>query len=59
MPNVRFSAEARKYLVALVGIAALVALDYFKINIPGVPDIVRNILVGLFVSEGVYQASNQ
>lgn len=55
---IRFSAQARKYVVAIVGIAGLIALRHFQIEIPGVPDLVRDAIAGVLVAEGVYQAKN-
>jgi hypothetical protein len=54
----RFSARARKYMVALGGIALLIGLRYLDIEIPGLPEAVRDTLVGLAAAEGVYQVSN-
>lgn len=54
----RFSARARKYWFAFGGIGLLIGLRYFEIDIPGFPDIVRDMIVGLAAAEGVYQASN-
>jgi xanthosine utilization system XapX-like protein len=55
----RFSARARKYLMALGGIGMLVGLRYLEVEIPGLPQWVMEVLVGLAVSEGVYQAPNR
>lgn len=55
----RFSARARKYWFAVGGIALLVGLRYYDIEIPGFPDVMRDILIGLAASEGVYQAANR
>jgi hypothetical protein len=54
----RFSARARKYMVALGGIALLIGLRYLDVEIPGLPEAVRDTLVGLAAAEGVYQVSN-
>ena len=54
----RFSAQARKYMVALGGIGLLVGLRYLEIDIPGLPEAVRDTLLGLAAAEGVYQVSN-
>jgi xanthosine utilization system XapX-like protein len=54
----RFSARARKYLMALGGIGMLVGLRYLEVEIPGLPQWVMEVLVGLAVSEGVYQTPN-
>jgi xanthosine utilization system XapX-like protein len=54
----RFSARARKYIVALGGMGLLVGLHYLEVEIPGLPEWVMDVLIGLAVSEGVYQAPN-
>jgi hypothetical protein len=54
----RFSARARKYLVAVGGIGMLVGLHWLEVEIPGLPQWVMEVLVGLAVSEGVYRAPN-
>jgi xanthosine utilization system XapX-like protein len=54
----RFSARARKYLMALGGIGLLVGLRYLDVEIPGLPEWVLEVMVGLAVSEGVYRAPN-
>lgn len=54
----RFTKRASKYLFALGGIAALIALQQYGISIPGLPDVVGQLVVGLAVAEGVYQVRN-
>jgi hypothetical protein len=54
----RFSARARKYLIALGGIGLLVLLRYLEMEIPGLSNDVRDVLVGLATAEGVYQTPN-
>jgi hypothetical protein len=54
----RFTAKARKYLVALAGIGLLVAMRYLDVEIPGLPDIVRDLIAGAVIAEAVYQAPN-
>ena len=54
----RFTSRARKYLFALGGVAVLIAAQRFDITIPGLPDMVSELLMGLLVAEGVYQAKN-
>lgn len=54
----RFTARARKYLFALGGVGLLILMQRLEISIPGLPDIVRDLLIGLVASEGVYQAAN-
>jgi hypothetical protein len=56
--SVRFSARARKYMVALGGVGLLIGLRYLEIDVPGLPEAVRDTLVGLAAAEGVYQVSN-
>jgi hypothetical protein len=54
----RFTFRAKKYLFALAGIGALIAAQRYDLVIPGLPDMVSEILMGLLVAEGVYQARN-
>ena len=54
----RFSAKSRKYLVALGGVWLLIGFRYLQIDVPGLPEAVRDTLVGLAAAEGVYQVSN-
>jgi xanthosine utilization system XapX-like protein len=54
----RFSARARKYIMALGGIGMLVGLRYLEVEIPGLPQWVMEVLVGLATAEGVYQTPN-
>lgn len=54
----RFTANARKYLVAVVGVGLLVGLRYLEIEIPGLPDIVRDLIVAAIAAEAVYQVPN-
>lgn len=55
---IRFTKRARKYWFAIGGIALFIAMNRFQIEIPGLPDLVRDLLIGLAVSEGVFQARN-
>ena len=55
----RFTANARKYLVALLGVGLLVAMRHLDVEIPGLPDIVRDLIAGAFIAEAVYQAPNK
>jgi hypothetical protein len=54
----RFTLKAKKYLFALGGVGILIAAQHYNIVIPGLPDIVSEMLMGLLVAEGVYQARN-
>jgi hypothetical protein len=54
----RFTARAPKYLVAGLGIGLLIGLRHLQIEIPGLPDIVRDLIVGAVAMEAVYQAPN-
>ena len=54
----RFTSRARKYLFALGGVALLIALQRFDLAIPGLPDLVSEMLMALAIGEGVYQAKN-
>jgi hypothetical protein len=54
----RFSARARKYIIALGGVGLLVLLRYLEMEIPGLSNDVRDVLVGLATAEGVYRTPN-
>ena len=54
----RFTLKAKKYLFALGGIAVMIAAQRYDVVIPGLPDMVSEMLMGLLVAEGVYQARN-
>jgi hypothetical protein len=54
----RFTLKAKKYLFALGGIAVMIAAQRYEVAIPGLPDMVSEMLMGLLVAEGVYQARN-
>jgi hypothetical protein len=54
----RFSARARKYLFCVGGIGLLIAAQQYDLSIPGLPDMVRDMIMGLLVAEGVFQAPN-
>ncbi len=55
----RFTIRARKYLFALSGLGLMIAAQRLDLDIPGLPDMVRDLLMGLLVAEGVYQARNE
>jgi len=55
----RFSARARKYLFALGGVALLIAMQRYQIAIPGMDEMVSQVIAGLLIAEGVYQAPNK
>lgn len=48
-----------KFLVAAAGIGALIGLQQFQVEIPGLADIVRDLIVGALVAGGVYQVPNR
>jgi Na+/H+-dicarboxylate symporter len=48
-----------KFFVAAVGIALLIGLQRFQVEIPGLADVVRDLIVGALVAGGVYQVPNQ
>lgn len=48
----------RKFLVAAGGIGLLIGLRYFEIELPGFDAVVRDLVVGMLVSWGVYQVPN-
>ncbi|ESY63877.1 MULTISPECIES: hypothetical protein [Mesorhizobium] len=48
-----------KFVVALVGIGTLIGLQQAGVEIPGLADIVRDLIVGALVAGGVYQVPNR
>jgi hypothetical protein len=48
----------RKFFVASGGVALLIGLRYFEVEIPGFDAVVRDLIVGTLVSWGVYQVPN-
>lgn len=47
-----------KFFIALSGIAVLIGLQQFQVEIPGLGDVVRDLIVGALVAGGVYQIPN-
>ena len=56
---IRFSAQARKYLIALGGVGLLVACNRLGLEIPGLPDLIRDCLIAIITAEGVYRVRNK
>jgi hypothetical protein len=48
-----------KFFVAAGGIGLLLGLQYAHVEIPGLADVVRDLIVGALVAGGVYQVPNQ
>lgn len=48
-----------KFFVAAAGIGLLIGLQRFNVEIPGLADIVRDLIVGALVAGGVYQVPNR
>lgn len=48
-----------KFLVAAGGVAVLIGLQQYQVEIPGLADVVRDLIVGALVAGGVYQVPNQ
>lgn len=48
-----------KFLVAAAGVGTLIGLQQFHVEIPGLADIVRDLIVGALVAGGVYQVPNR
>jgi|GEM_PF-6940115 len=48
-----------KFFVALGGVALLIGLQRFQVEVPGLADLVRDLIVGALVAGGVYQVPNQ
>lgn len=52
-------AKYSKFLIAVAGIAVLIGLQQFQVEIPGLGDVVRDLIVGALVAGGVYQVENK
>ncbi len=48
-----------KFFVAAAGIGVLIGLQQFQVEIPGLADIVRDLIVGALVAGGIYQVPNR
>ena len=48
----------RKLIACLLGVAALVAMQYFDVSIPGLDAVVLTLIIGAAQAFGVYQARN-
>lgn len=51
-------ARYRKLIACLLGVGALVAMQYFDISIPGYDAVVLTLIIGAAQAFGVYQARN-
>lgn len=51
-------ARYSKFLFAFAGIAILIGLQQFQVEIPGLSEVVRDLIVGALVAGGVYQVPN-
>jgi hypothetical protein len=49
----------RKLVAALVGVAALIALRYYEVNLLGLEPIVLDLITGALTAFGVYQVPNE
>lgn len=54
----RLSKKARKYWVVAGGVVLLVAMNRLQIEIPGLSDVVRDMLIAVATMEGVYRVRN-
>ncbi|CCV14965.1 hypothetical protein [Mesorhizobium sp. STM 4661] len=52
-------ARYSKFIVAVAGIGVLIGLQQFRVEIPGLGDVVRDLIVGALVAGGVYRIPNQ
>jgi hypothetical protein len=52
-------AKYAKFLVAVVGIGTLIGLQRANVEIPGLADIVRDLIVGALIAGGVYHVPNK
>ena len=48
----------RKLFFAILGLAGLIALRRFEIEIPGIDSVILELIIGGLSSIGVYQATN-
>jgi len=48
----------KKLFASVLGVAALVALHYYDIRIPGLDSVVLDVIIGTASSFGVYQLAN-
>lgn len=49
----------RKFLAALIGVSALMALRYFDIQIMGLDSVILELIVSALTAAGVYQVPNE
>lgn len=49
----------RKLIAAFIGCAALVAVQHYNVNLPGLNDVVLEIVIAAATSFGVYQVRNE
>lgn len=47
-----------KFFVAFVGLALMIALNYYGINVPGLNEIGIQLIVAALTAGGVYQVRN-
>lgn len=52
-------AKYRKFLVALLGVAALFLLRHYDVSIMGLDQIVLELIVSALTAAGVYQVRNE
>lgn len=48
-----------KAWAAILGVSALIALRYYDVNIPGIDQVVLDVIVGALTSFGVYRVRNR
>lgn len=48
----------RKLFAALIGLAVLIAMRWYQIEIPGVDSVVIDLIISALTSIGVYQVPN-
>lgn len=48
-----------KAIVAVVGVSALFAMRYYKVEIPGLDSVVLELIVSALTTFGVYQVRNE
>ena len=51
-------ARYRKLLACLLGVAALVAMQFFDVSLPGLDAVVLTLIIGAAQAFGVYRVSN-
>lgn len=49
----------RKFIAALIGVSALMAMRYFDVQLVGIDSVVLELIVSALTAAGVYQVPNE